>query len=65
MIGINQNFMKIQKLMFQKERLKKLKNGLNLYLNNKDLIDKVEIKFNVEKELLLSLMGMKQILVNT
>ncbi len=38
---------------------KKLKNGLNLYLNNKDLIDKVEIKFNVEKELLLSLMGIE------
>jgi len=38
---------------------KKLKNGLQLYYSNKNLINKVEKIFNVEKELLLALMGIE------
>ncbi len=38
---------------------KKLKNGLKLYYSNKNLINKVEEIFNVEKELLLALMGIE------
>ena len=38
---------------------KKLNNGILLYSKNKDLINKVEKKFNVEKELLLALMGIE------
>ncbi len=37
----------------------KLRNGKNLYTKNKTLILNVESKFNVEKELLLSLMGIE------
>ena len=38
---------------------KKVTNGLVIYNLNKDLIEKVESEFNVEKELLLSLMGIE------
>tara|TARA_B100000963_G_scaffold72164_1_gene60288 strand:- start:4438 stop:5439 length:1002 start_codon:yes stop_codon:yes gene_type:complete len=38
---------------------KKLKQGLVLYGENKDLINKVEKEFNVEKELMLALMGIE------
>ena len=38
---------------------KKLKNGITLYLKNKEVINNIEIKFNVEKELLLALMGIE------
>ncbi len=38
---------------------KKVKNGLNLYKKEKLIIDKVENEFNVEKELLLALMGIE------
>jgi len=38
---------------------KKVKNGIKLYLNNRKLIDKIEKKFSVEKELLLALMGIE------
>ena len=38
---------------------KKVSTGLDLYEINKKLINKVEIKFNVEKELLLALMGIE------
>ncbi len=38
---------------------KKLKNGLQLYYSNKKLINKVEKIFNVEKDLLLALMGIE------
>ena len=38
---------------------KKINIGLKTYRNNSDLINKVEKKFNVEKELLLSLMGIE------
>jgi len=38
---------------------KKVNSGLDLYEINKKLINKVEIKFNVEKELLLALMGIE------
>tara|TARA_B100001250_G_C19779404_1_gene781146 strand:- start:43 stop:1038 length:996 start_codon:yes stop_codon:yes gene_type:complete len=38
---------------------KKLNNGILLYSKNKELINKVEKKFNVEKELLLALMGIE------
>ncbi len=34
-------------------------NGIDFYKNNKDLIDLVEDKFDVEKELLLALMGIE------
>lgn len=38
---------------------KKLKKGLNFYKNNKNLINKIDKNFNIEKELLLSLMGIE------
>ena len=38
---------------------KKLKNGVALYLKNKEVINNIERKFNVEKELLLALMGIE------
>ena len=38
---------------------KKLQKGLNFYSSNKDLINNVEKKYNIEKELLLSLMGIE------
>ena len=38
---------------------KKVNIGLKTYKNNTDLINKVEKNFNVEKELLLSLMGIE------
>jgi len=38
---------------------KKLKNGLNLYSKNKNLINNIEKEFKVEKELLLALMGIE------
>ena len=38
---------------------KKIKDGIKLYKKEKNLIDKVEDKFEVEKELLLALMGIE------
>ena len=38
---------------------KKIKNGINLYLQNKNKINEIEEKFSVEKELLLALMGIE------
>ena len=38
---------------------KKVKKGLNFYNNNKNLINKIDKNFNIEKELLLSLMGIE------
>ena len=38
---------------------KKVQKGLNFYIHNKSLIENVEKKFNIEKELLLSLMGIE------
>tara|TARA_A100001035_G_scaffold279286_1_gene280253 strand:+ start:964 stop:1965 length:1002 start_codon:yes stop_codon:yes gene_type:complete len=38
---------------------KKLKKGVNFYKENKDLINNVEIEFDIEKELLLALMGIE------
>ena len=38
---------------------KKIKKGVELYLNNKGLIDLVSKKYSVEKELLLALMGIE------
>ena len=38
---------------------KKLNEGLRLYKKEKKIIDKVEIEFQVEKELLLALMGIE------
>ncbi len=38
---------------------KKLKKGLNLYNKNQKLINKVENEFNIEKELMLALMGIE------
>ncbi len=37
----------------------KIKNGLNFYSKNKELITDVEKKYNIEKELLLALMGIE------
>ena len=37
----------------------KINQGLNLYKKNKDFIDLIDLKFFVEKELLLSLMGIE------
>ena len=37
----------------------KLNKGINFYLDNKFLIDNVENEFNIEKELLLALMGIE------
>ena len=37
----------------------KVKKGLEFYNNNKELIDEIEKKFNVDKELLLALMGIE------
>ena len=43
-----------------KRKKKKKKNkGINFYKDNKDLIDLVEAEFDIEKELLLSLMGIE------
>ena len=38
---------------------KKVSKGVNFYQNNIELIDNIEKKFNIEKELLLSLMGIE------
>ena len=38
---------------------KKIKSGIDFYEKNSNLIDEVEKKFNIEKELLLSLMGIE------
>ncbi len=46
--------------MYLSEHLKKkLKKGLSFYKNNKNLINKIDENFNIEKELLLSLMGIE------
>ena len=37
----------------------KLNSGIDFYKNNRELINKVESEFNIEKELLLSLMGIE------
>jgi len=39
--------------------VKKVKKGSNFYIENSKLIDQVEKEFNIEKELLLSLMGIE------
>ena len=38
---------------------KKLQKGINFYLKNKELINNIEKEYNIEKELLLSLMGIE------
>ncbi len=38
---------------------KKIINGKNIYIKNKKIINKIENEFNVEKELLLALMGIE------
>ena len=37
----------------------KVKNAIKIYKNNKILIDEIEKKFSIEKELLLALMGIE------
>ena len=60
MTDINQNFMKILKHMFLKELiLKKLTLELKIYNKNKKVIDKITKEFSVDKNLLLSLMGIE------
>ena len=39
--------------------IKKVLKGVNFYKNNSELINTIEKKFNIEKELLLSLMGIE------
>ena len=39
--------------------IKKLKKGINFYKANKKLINKIETEFDIEKELLLALMGIE------
>ena len=39
--------------------IKKKDKGISFYKNNKDLIDLVELEFDIEKELLLALMGIE------
>jgi membrane-bound lytic murein transglycosylase B len=52
--------MKTQKHIFPKELpKKKVKKGFNFYQKNKKLVNDVEKKFDIEKELLLSLMGIE------
>jgi len=52
--------MKIQKHILAKEHQKKKQTkGIDFYKNNKDLIDLVELEFDIEKELLLALMGIE------
>ena len=38
---------------------RKINDGLRLYKKEKEIIDKIENQFNVEKELLLALMGIE------
>ena len=38
---------------------KKVKSGLNYYKNNKEIINNVDLNFDIEKELLLALMGIE------
>ena len=59
-IDFNQSFMRIQKhILANVLQLKKLKKGVDFYENNSNLINLVEKNFGVEKELLLSLMGIE------
>ena len=51
--------MKIQKHMYLKDHPKKVDKGLNFYSQNEELINIIESQFNIEKELLLSLMGIE------
>ena len=51
--------MKIQKLIYLKDHPKKVTKGINFYKNNSDLINDIEKKYGIEKELLLSLMGIE------
>ena len=52
--------MRILKLILQKEhQIKKLKVEKNFYKKNKTIISNIEKKFEVEKELLLALMGIE------
>ena len=51
--------MKTQKHIYQKERPKKVKKGINFYNNQNKLIDVIEKKYDIEKELLLALMGIE------
>ena len=47
------------KTYIRKRTSKKITNGIKLYNKNKKLIDEVDNKFKVEKELLLALMGIE------
>ena len=57
-IDINLNFMKIRKRTLTKDHQMKSNYWKKIYKNNSDLIDKVS-RINVDKELLLSLMGIE------
>ena len=43
----------------KRELQRKINDGLRLYKKEKEIIDKIENQFNVEKELLLALMGIE------
>ena len=47
------------KTYISKRTSKKVQTGLSFYKNNKDLINDVEKNFDIEKELLLALMGIE------
>ena len=50
----------LSKIVYKKRTSKKkVKEGVKLYLKDKNLIDKVENEFEVERELLLALMGIE------
>ena len=46
-------------LILKKELQKKIKEGIKLYQKEKELINNIEKEFEVEKELLLALMGIE------
>ena len=51
--------MKIPIYISKRTSTKKVKKGLNFFKQNTKLINNVENKYNIEKELLLSLMGIE------
>ena len=60
MIDFSLNFTKILKPIYSKRTsLKKVSKGIKFYNENTQLINKIEKKFNIEKELLLSLIGIE------
>ena len=57
--------MKIRILIFPKEHQQKVRSGLTYYQNNKEIINNIDQRFEIEKELLLALMGIETNLATT